>query len=410
MKRKLGRAVLALGIVSLGFNLNTVCFADAVSDARDELNSIKDQIEANESEISAVESEVAGYLDEISVLDSEIATYTERLNELQTQVDNLNAQIEKYQNELQNSAQLYNSAEDVYTTRLRAIYENGIPSVFEILVSSNGIADFFSKLNVYTSILEYDQSLIGNMKSQKEYTDYLMTNIEEGRLSLEQLTYDVEKSTNELQSVKNERQAIVDDLNSSKAELLAASKILLEEQEEAEAKLQAEIAAAAAQNGNNNQYFSGVFIWPTTSSYITAGFGWYSPGGYPSWHSGTDIGVSRGTQVMAAASGTVITALTVTTDPNGPYTSAGYKDHSYSASNGYGYGNYIMIDHGVGSDGNRLYTLYGHLSSVAVSPGQTVSQGQIIGYSGNTGNSYGAHLHFEVRVNGSAVNPMSYFN
>lgn len=410
IRGKAGRAVLALGAVTLGLNFNTFCYADAVSDAREELNSIKDQIEANESEISAVESEVAGYLDEISILDSEIATYTDKLDNLQSQVDTLNDQIEKYQNELQNSAQLYNSAEDVYATRLRSIYENGIPSVFDILITSEGIGDFFSKLNVYTSILEYDQSLIGNMKSQKEYTDYLKTNIEEGKLSLEQLSYDVEKSTNELQSVKNERQAIVDDLNSSKAELLAASKILLEEQEEAEANLQAQIAAAAAQGGQNNGYFSGIFVWPTTSSYITAGFGWYSPGGYTSWHSGTDIGVSRGTQVMAAASGTVITALTVTNDPNGPYTSAGYKDHSFSASNGYGYGNYIMIDHGVGDDGNRLYTLYGHLSSVAVSPGQTVSQGQIIGYSGNTGNSYGAHLHFEVRVNGSAVDPMSYFN
>ena len=147
---------------------------------------------------------------------------------------------------MQNSAQLYNSAEDVYATRLRSIYENGIPSVFDILITSEGIGDFFSKLNVYTSILEYDQSLIGNMKSQKEYTDYLKTNIEEGKLSLEQLSYDVEKSTNELQSVKNERQAIVDDLNSSKTELLAASKILFEEQEEAEANLQAQIAAAAA--------------------------------------------------------------------------------------------------------------------------------------------------------------------
>ena len=410
IRGKAGRAVLALGAVTLGLNFNTFCYADAVSDAREELNSIKDQIEANESEISAVESEVAGYLDEISILDSEIATYTDKLDQLQTQVDTLNDQIEKYQNELQNSAQLYNSAEDVYATRLRSIYENGIPSVFDILITSEGIGDFFSKLNVYTSILEYDQSLIGNMKSQKEYTDYLKNNIEEGKLSLEQLSYDVEKSTNELQSVKNERQAIVDNLNSSKAELLAASKILLEEQEEAEANLQAEIAKAAAENGQNNGYFSGIFLWPTTSSYITAGFGWYSPGGYPSWHSGTDIGVSRGTQVMAAASGKVVTALTVTNDPNGPYTSGGYKDHSFTAANGYGYGNYIMIDHGVGSDGNRLYTLYGHLSSVAVSPGQTVSQGQIIGYSGNTGNSYGAHLHFEVRVNGSAVDPMSYFN
>lgn len=407
--RNLKRLIMTFGVISIAFNINYVCFADAVSDAREELNSIKNQISQNASAISAVEDEVEGYLDEIAVLDSEIATYTDKINELQTQIDTINAQVTQYQEDLQNSAQLYNSAQDVYTTRLRTIYENGIPSVFEILISSDGIGDFFSKLNVYTSVLQYDQSLIGNMKTQKEYVDYLKNGIEEGMLSVEQLNYDYEKSSNELQAVKDEKQEKVDSLNSSKTMLLAASKVLLDEQEEAEANLQAEIAKAS-QSNQNNGYFSGMFLWPTTSSYITAGFGWYSPGGYQSWHSGTDIGVSIGTQVFSAASGTVIRAVTVTSDPNGPYTSAGYKDHSYSTANGLGYGNYIMVDHGIGSDGNRLYTLYGHLSSVNVSVGQTVTQGQVIGYSGNTGNSYGAHLHFEVRVNGSAVNPMSYFN
>lgn len=404
------RTFIAFSVISISFNLTMSCFANSVTDAQNELNSIKQQISANESQISAVESEVQGYLDEIEVLDSQIATYTDKLDELQTQIDTINSQITKYQNDLQNSAQLYNSAEDIYTTRLRTIYENGIPSVFEILVSSDGIGDFFSKLNVYTSVLEYDQSLIGNMKTQKEYVDYLKSGIEEGKLSVEQLSYDYEKSASELQDVKSQKESKVSSLNSSKTKLLAASKILLEEQEEAEANLQAEIKKAAATIGQNNQLFSDVFVWPTTSSYITGSFGWYSPGGYQTWHSGTDIGVSIGTQVFAAASGTVLRAVTVTSDPNGPYTSAGYKDHSYSAANGYGYGNYVMLDNGLDSSGRRIYTIYGHLSSVSVSQGQTVSQGQIIGYSGNTGNSYGGHLHFEVRVNNQAVNPMSYFN
>lgn len=408
MKNKGLKRVLVLGII-LSLNINNFCLA-SVSEAQEELQSIKNQISANESEISAVESEVQEYLDEIEILDSEIATYTTKLDDLQLQIDSINSQIEKYQNDLQNSAQLYNSAEEVYTTRLRSIYENGMPSVFEILVSSDGIGDFFSKLGVYTSILEYDQSLIGNMKSQKEYVDYLKTGIEEGKLSVEQLNYDLEKSASELQAVKDQKQAKVSSLNSSKTKLLAASKILLEEQEDAEAKLQEEIRKAAATVGPNNAYFSDVFVWPTTSSYITASFGMYNPGGYWTMHTGTDIGVSIGTQVFAAASGKVITATTVTTDPNGPYTSAGYKDHSYSAANGYGYGNYITIDNGLDSNGNRVYTIYGHLSSICVSVGQTVYQGQVIGYSGNTGNSYGGHLHFEVRLNNSPVNPMSYFN
>ena len=411
MKRKnFGRMLMAISAVGVTLSINSFCFANSVTDAQNQLNSIKNQINANKSQISAVESEVQGYLDEIETLDGQIATYTEKMNNLQTQIDTINAQVTKYQNDLQNSAQLYNSAEDVYTTRLRTIYENGIPSVFEILVSSDGIGDFFSKLSVYTSVLEYDQSLIGNMKSQKEYVDYLKSGIEEGKLSVEQLSYDYEKSANELQTVKNQKQTKVNNLNSSKTKLLAASKILLDEQEKAEASLQEEVRKAQAAVGPNNQYFSNVFVWPTTGSYITANFGWYSPGGYSTWHSGTDIGVSAGTQVFAAASGKVLKAVTVTTDPNGPYTSTGAKNHSFSAANGYGYGNYIMIDNGVNSNGSRIYTIYGHLSSVNVSAGQTVSQGQVIGYSGNTGNSYGAHLHFEVRVNNQAVNPMSYFN
>ena len=410
--KKMGQVACVCGIISALVWQNSICYANAVTDAQNELNSIKQQINSNSKEITAVEKEVEGYLSEIRVLDSEIVTYTDKLNKLQGQVYQINSEISKYESDLQNSAQLYNSAEDIYTTRLRAIYENGVPSVFEILLSSNGIGDFFSRLNVYTSIIEYDQSLIGNMKSQKEYVDYLKGNIEEGKLSLEQLSYDVEKSANELAGIKSQKQANVNKLSGSKTKLLAASKILLEEQEKAEASLKAEIEKAQkeSQNNGNNQYFSGIFVWPTTSSYITAHFGWYSPNGYSTWHNGTDVGVARGTQIFAAATGTVLRAVTVTNDPNGPYRPNGSKDHSFTEANGYGYGNYVMIDNGTDSKGNRLVTLYAHLSSVTVRQGQTVTQGQIIGYSGNTGNSFGAHLHFEVRVNGTAVNPMSYFN
>lgn len=405
--KKTGKIVLSLGLLTLGLNIGSFCFAD-VKTAQQDLEAAKKEYAANESAIKKVEGEVGTYLEQISTLDDEIAVYTDKLEGLQTQVDSINSQVEKYETSLQDSAQLYNSAEDIYTTRLRTIYENGIPSVFEILVSSDGIGDFFSRLNVYTSILEYDQSLIGNMKSQKEYVEYLKSGIEEGKLSLESLSYDVEKSTKELEDAKADKEAILSQLNSSKTKLQAASSILLAKQEEAQRAFDAAVAAAAAQNSYSG-YFSNTFVWPTTSQYLTAGFGWYSYG----YHYGIDVGVPRGSAVYAAASGTVVTACTVTSDPNGPYTSWGTKDHSFGASNGYGYGNYVMLDNGRDAYGNRIYTIYGHMSSVSVYPGQNVAQGQVIGYSGNTGNSYGAHLHFEVRRGRSqsqAVDPMSYFN
>ncbi len=403
-KRGIGRALMATFVIFTVINATNICFADALSDAQKKAKELDEKLSANEAAINSVKKEVEGYYNEINELDSEIAEYTQELDGLQSKVDTINSQVEKYQNELQNSAQLYNSAEDVYTTRLRAIYENGVPSVFDILISSDGIGDFFSKLNVYTSILEYDQSLIGNMKTQKEYADNLRTNIEEGKLALEQLSYDVEKSTNELESVKAQKEKKVNALNSDEKKLLAYDKILKEERDKAQAELRRQEEIARQQYGSNNGYFSDVFIWPTVSSRITCGFGGYAG------HYGTDIGVPIGSQVWAAASGKVIVASTVTTDPNGPYRADGKKDHYFSPSTNYGYGNYVVIDNGLDSKGRRIETYYAHLSSVAVSPGQTVVQGQVIGYSGNTGNSYGAHLHFEVQINDVPVNPMSYFN
>jgi len=402
-------------IITLISTMPVNVFADAVSDARNELNSIKSQIEKNSSQIKSVEKEVENKLNEISELDESISSYTSELEKLQTKKDDINNEIEKLEGNLQNSAQLYNSAEDLYTTRLRAIYENGMPNMVNILINSEGISDFFSKLGVYSSILEYDQSLINNMKNQKEYVDGIKKDINDQKLQLEQLEYDVQKSTTALENTKNAKQTKLNELSNSKTKLLAASKILLDKQQAAEDHLQDELRKYYSSGNNYGGTFSGIFQWPTPGcTRITANFGWYSPNGYSSWHSGTDIGCGMGTPILAAEDGKVVTAMNVTSDPNGPYYNNGsgvmIKDHRFVASNGYGYGNNVLIDHGTGSNGIKYSTRYAHLSSLTVSAGQVVSKGQVIGYSGNTGNSYGAHLHFEIRENGSCVNPMGYFH
>ena len=158
------------------------------------------------------------------------------------------------------------------------------------------------------------------------------------------------------------------------------------------AQMQAEEEAARQEAAENNQQYTGTgstatgtYIWPLPG---------YSPGSAYGWrmhpifnemrfHAGEDIGAPSGTPILAADSG----VATVIPD------------------NGNGYGNYIMINHG----GGRV-TLYAHMSSFAVSGGASVSQGQVIGYVGSTGNSTGPHLHFEVRVNGATTDPKQYFN
>ena len=112
--------------------------ADSLSDAQQKKQNIQNQITTNNKKISE---------------------YTNNLSNLEDKVDAVNKKIGEYENDLQNSSQRYSSAEDLYAVRLRSIYENGMPNVIDILFESKGITDFFSKLNVYQSVVEYDKSM-----------------------------------------------------------------------------------------------------------------------------------------------------------------------------------------------------------------------------------------------------------
>ena len=393
----------ALAIIMIMFVI-TPLFTNEITAAKldeyeQELERIKQEQKENASKLTGVEKQIAQYTYDIADLDSKMSQYSKELASLEAKVSEVNEKLEKQEKALQDSAQLYNTAEDMYTTRLRAIYENGIPSIWEILLSSKGIADFFSRMNVYNSILEYDRSLVGNIKNQKEYIDYIKKDIEVQKLQLDQLKYDVEKSTQALNDTLQAKQNKVAELNNSKENLQAISDDLTKKREAAKKKVDDELARIAqeAQNSANNgtgNVFVGDFAWPVPNYYvITTEFGeiynLVNPAG--SAHTGADIAGSgiNGKPIKAMADGTVTTA-------------------SYGS---YGYGNYVIINHGKNTtDGNVYISLYGHASSLAVSKGQKVTKGQVIAYVGSTGDSTGPHLHFEVYQNGKRVNPLQFYS
>lgn len=378
--------------------------ADSLSDAQQKKQNIQDQITTNNQKISSTESEATEYLKQVDELNKKISEYTNNLSNLEDKVDAVNKKIEEYENDLQNSSQRYSSAEDLYAVRLRSIYENGMPNVIDILFESKGITDFFSKLNVYQSVVEYDKSMVNNIDGEKEYIDNIKSDIEVQKVQLDQLKYDVEKATNTLNDAKSQKQAKVDELNKSKEKLQAVNTVLNKEAESLNSQIAAEIAArekkkseSSSSSGGSSSIVAsnGKFDWPLKGygkNRITATFPKYSDG---TRHDGVDIGVPVGTPVYAAAAGEVVVSK---------YYLTGNYDGSYKD----GYGNYVMIDHG------DYYTLYGHLQyKKVVSAGQSVSKGQLIAYTASTGNSTGPHLHFEVRKSssyGSAVNPMQFFN
>lgn len=387
--------LLFIFVVNILFSTNI--FADTLSNYETELESIKNELKKNNDNLSGVEKKINEYDIEIVELDSKANEYSKKLASIQEKIDGVNEKLEGYEKDLQGASQSYNSAEDVYRTRLRVIYENGIPTIWDILFSSKGVSDFFSRLNVYNSILEYDKSLVSNIKSQKEYIDFVKKDIEVQKLQLDQLKYDLDKSTEALNNTITAKQNKKEELESSKENLQQIKANLEAKQKQAQQKIADEIArieAEARKNQNAGTTFTGSdFCWPVTGyTTITTRYGEIynlvvSTG---SAHTGCDIAGAgiHGKPIKAIADGVVTT----------------------STYGRYGYGNYVIINHGTNStNGNRYISLYGHCSSLAVSVGQRVSKGQVIGYVGSTGNSTGPHLHLEVYVNGSRVDPLKFY-
>lgn len=365
-------------------------YADALSDYQKQLEAIKSQQQDTAKQLSGLDKEIAQDLYEMMDLDSKMVTFSIKLADLKTKVDDVNAKLKEQEQALQNSAQLYNSAEEIYITRLRIIYENGVPSLLDVLLSSNSISNFFSKMNALTSILQYDKSLVSNMKNQKEYIDYIKNNIEFQKTQLEQLQYDTEKSAKSLDDAKAAKENKMIQMQSSKETLKAKVAALAKQEQEAARKIQEEIERMQDTGGT----FSGQFAWPTpgfniiTTRYNTSYDPWNS--GTSTIHTGTDVAGSGifGTKIIAMESGTVTLA-------------------SYYG----GYGNCVIIDHGTSAvDGQKYKSLYGHAERLNVVKGQKVVKGQIIAYVGSTGNSTGAHLHLELYKNNKRLDPLSYFS
>lgn len=369
--------------------MTTSVYADALSDYQKQLEQIKEDQKANAAQLTGLEQEIAQDLYDMIELDSKIVEFSSKLAELQAKVDDVNAKLEQQETALQNSAQLYNSAEEVYITRLRVIYENGIPSMLDIFLSAESIGDFFSKLNVLNSILDYDKSLVDNMQNQKEYIDYIKDDIEVQKVQLEQLKYDTEKSATALEDAKIAKENKMNEMQESKSTLEATGEALAKQEAEAAKKIQEEINKMQDFGGS----FSGQFAWPTPGfNIITATFHeMYDPWGTGNYtlHTGVDIAGSgiSGHKIVAMESGTV-------------------KLARYYG----GYGNCVIIDHGTSDvDGNKYKTLYGHAQRLNVVYNQKVVKGETIAYVGTTGNSTGAHLHLEVYKNNTLVDALSYF-
>lgn len=365
-----------------------------IKEAQKELDSLDDQVADKKAYSDALMKKIDLLQDKLDALESNRDDLQSEIDAVQKRIDETQAEINKAEKEIEKKEREFDGVYEEYCQRLRAMYISGNVSMLEVLLESGDISSILTRAEMVKSVSEQDSATL----------DDLMTKMEEINKEREELANNkiqLGKDKDSLNSRKQELQKSIDEYNSSKAELNAeveecnaalASlddkrsevKETIDTNQEQKRQIEAEINNALSGSGSNKPGSgnynpgTGQLAYPTSYRQISAGYPNYSNGSY---HGGVDWPCPTGTAVHASDSGVVVIAKKLT----------------------YSYGQYILIDHG-----NGLSTLYAHNSSLVVGVGDKVSKGQIIAYSGESGNATGPHVHFEVRLNGTRVNPMSY--
>ncbi len=374
------------------------------------LNSQKSEndkkITEKQSNLEDVKEEKSETQQQVNDLSTKISEYQSQIDELDSKIGDLNSKIEEAQNHLQQKQEDYEKNKKLAEERLVVMQEEGDTSYLDFILKSSSLTDMISNFYLSSEVANADIELINKIDNEKKEVEKAKTELEDSKRDLDTSKAEKQGVSTQLQAAKNEKSAQVAKLSDDQKqieeeldELQEANKQIQKEINANVAKYQAQIAALNKKNnsssknnssnnsgnsGNYNGGGSGVLARPVASGSITAGM--YYPSG--SYHGAIDYGVSAGTPVYAAADGVVIKTANLTTS----------------------YGTYVVIQHA-----NGLQTWYAHgtSGSICVSEGQTVSRGQQIMKSGNSGHSTGAHLHFEVRVapynyNTCRVNPTNY--
>lgn len=367
----------------------------------DELKAQRDVIRAQRQEkqaiVEALETEKANVVALKQAMD-ERNMYTLQQMQLNSQEIALyDDMIAEKEAELEEAQRLEAEQLERYRTRVRAMEENGGYNIIALIAQSTNFADLLTAIDDMGEIMESDKELEDEYIAARENTETVKADYESTRTELgaiqDQLRAEQEELENDIEEAIQVILALESDLENRQAEydaIMAAEDAANATIDKKVAELEAERAAAAAAagsggGGGGSANASGSFLWPVASYvYVSSRFGMriHPITGQKKTHTGMDIASNQGTAVYASDGGTV--------------TLAGWNG---------GYGNCIMIDHG-----NGYVTLYGHLSSISVSEGQTVSQGNTIGAVGSTGNSTGPHLHFEVLQNGTRIDPEQFFS
>lgn len=345
---------------------------------------ITDKIEESDKALAQIQSQ-------IDTIQSELDTVTEKRRKTETELDIVQAELEDTVDELKKAIKQVKFNRKILNERVANTYKNGKVTYIEVLLNATSFSDFLTRASFLKFIIEQDQQILERMERAKKTVEEQKKQIEDKKQKVESFKADLvaqeqraatikrahEEKRREENSEKLNKQQLFDQAQKDEKEWLA-----IEDRLEKESRDIEDMLKNLTSGSNSPVMGSGQFVWPVPGRQSGSPFGYRIHPIYKrkKFHAGVDFARSYGTPIYAADDGKVI----------------------FAGRRG-GYGNTVMVDHGGG-----LITLYAHCSALYVSEGKMVSKGSRIAAVGSTGLSTGNHLHFEVRVNGTPVNPMKY--
>jgi murein DD-endopeptidase MepM/ murein hydrolase activator NlpD len=373
-------AVTAITALAATVAVLTLTAGAPAQDLQSQLDSKRAQLEHANSREGVLSSTIQRLGERLDQLRGEVATLRNREAIVQADLNQKEAELKRAKDRLAVLRVRLKRSLKVLRERLVAIYESSRPDTVTVILNSNGFDDLLSRYEYLERIQSEDTSIAERVRNLRDETKDTVERVRAARNEIAAKRAELARTRSELESREGDLGTARQQDQQVLAQVQGTQQELEGEIGDLEGQIQAQLQAAqssvpAQPAGPIQGESSSGFIWPVNGPVVSPfGMRWGQ------LHAGIDIAVPAGTPIRAAASGTVVLAA--------------YTD---------GYGNYTCIDHGGG-----ISTCYAHQSSFAVSSGQSVGQGQVIGSVGCTGHCFGDHLHFEVRVNGSPVDPLGY--
>lgn len=378
MRRFLKILIIMLLLIS-NLGVSTI-YATELTDLQEQQTQVQANQDMATTQLQAVKEELTQNLQQVQELNNNIAQYEAEINNYNDQIVNLQNDISKTEEEIKKAEENYKNQKKLLDDRLITMYEAGTTEYLDVVLSSKTITEFLSNYYLLSILADSNVDFLDTIEKQKKIIEDQKKKLEEQKHQVNTSKEEKEKAAIILENTRVMKNTYTSQLTDQEKQIQSEIDAYQTQLNQLEAEIQAITANSLIINPN---YIGGEMLWPVpgyTKLSSTFKMRVHPITGVYKLHTGIDIPAPIGTNFLAANEGIVVKA-------------------SYNSA----YGNMVMVDHGGG-----VSTLYAHGDEIMVTLGQTVKKGDVVLKTGNTGNSTGPHAHFEVRINGTPVDPLPY--